>query len=118
MDWNRIKGNVKKQLGKNGISVSVVTEITGSYNVTADTVTSTIATYDDIKVVLKNPTMQDDSGVFGKSDRLQMLIPSSGLPTLDEISYKVISGTTIWFPSKTISIKPGGIPVLYIADLR
>jgi hypothetical protein len=120
MDWNYIKSIVVGQLKQNGVAVDiVVTTSATAYNATTDSYTETLATYEDVMVVFKNPTMQNEAGVFSKSDRLQMLIPATGMPaSLDQLPYKIISGSTAWLPEKTVAIKPGGIPVLFIADLK
>jgi hypothetical protein len=119
MNWSKLQKDVEKMIKKNGLSVSIIKEVlTGSYNATLDTLGKTAVTYDNIKIVLKNPTNQNQEGTFGKSDKLQALIPAIGVPTLDKVPFKIVSGNETWFPEKTVAIKPAGITVLFIVDLK
>lgn len=118
MDWTNKVDSAKRQIDKYGAAMYLVTSIGGSYSATADSISSTTTTY-SILAVITNPTVQRGNGEWGKSDRVRLLVAAKGLPTnLDELEYKVVYGATVWNPEVTASIKPGGVPILFIIDMK
>lgn len=118
MDWDPKQDAVLRAIDKWGAAISIVASISGAYNATSDSIASTTTTY-TAKALMKNPTIQRESGEFGKSDRVRLLIAAKGLPTnLDELDYHVVSGSKIWHPDTTTVLNPGGTPLMFMVDMK
>jgi len=118
MNWNGKVASAKKLIDKYGADMTVIKIVEGSYSATSDSYTSsTLTSYSTIGVIT-NPVMQNEAGEYSKSDRVRLLLSASGLPTLDQIDYKVVHGTNIWYPDKTRPVRPGGTVVIYVADMK
>lgn len=118
MDWTEDIDFAKEMLDEYGKAMSVITSVSGAYNGTNDSFSTTLATY-SVVALMKNPTIQRENGEFAKSDRTRLLIAAKGLPTnLDELDYHIVCGSKVWHPDTTVALKPGGDPILFIVDLK
>ena len=117
MDWEIKAESAKRMLDKYGASMSVLRSIPSSYSATADSYSSATSTFTTIGVIT-NPVVQVSPGEYSRSNSLRLILAASGLPTLDTIKYKIVCGSETWFPEKTRAVKPGGIPVIYLIDLK
>ena len=117
MDWTSKIDMAKRLIESKGVAMHLETATHGAYNATNDSYASTIATY-DIMAVITNPTKRNDSGEVSKSDKVRLLIPSDGIPaSLADLDYRIVYGSVIWRPEITVSIKPGGEPIIFIIDM-
>lgn len=117
MDYSSKVDAAKRMIESKGAAATVVALRDGSYSATSDSISATAASYSAI-IVLSNPTMENDAGEFSKSDKVRLIIAASGMPTLDKINYKVVCGSDEWYPEKTVAVKPGGTPIIYLADMK
>jgi hypothetical protein len=117
MDYTPKANLAKKLLDKFGVAMQVIQSIHGSYIATTDSYASTAVTYDTIGVIL-NPTMVSPEGIYGKSDRVRLLLNGSALPTLDQIEFNVVYDSNNWVADTVVAVKPGGSVILYIVDVK
>jgi len=118
MDYTRQVNSAKKNIDKYGVDMLLEITTNGAYNGTLDSFAATVATY-DIKAVISNPTVQNDEGEYGKSDRVRLLVSPDGLPaSLSELDFRIVYGSTIWKPAKIVPLKPGGTAILFTIDMK
>lgn len=123
-DYTSLVKTAKGLLDKFGTAMQVIQNTHGAYNGTNDTYSSTVVTYDTIGVIT-NPELSStrkstlaSAGEYSKADRVRVLLNGLDLPILDNIDFKVIYGTMIWFPDKILTVRPGGVAVLYLIDMK
>jgi len=117
MDWTRQIASAKKTLDKYGAEMTVVQITPGAYSATQDSYSSSLVSYSTIGVQT-NPAMQNEAGEYSRSKRLRLILAASGLPRLDQIDYKVVYGSEVWFPNSTRAVKPGGTVIIYVVEIK
>ena len=116
-DYTSLVKTAKGLLDKFGTAMQVIQNTHGTYNGTNDSYSSTATTFDTIGVKV-NPRMVTPEGVWGKSDRIRLLLNGSALPTLDQIDFHVIIGSAILKPETVAVVAPGITPILYMVDMK
>lgn len=117
MDWSSNIAMAKRMLADKGAAMTIVRVGQGTYNATTDSIGATLASYETIGV-LTNPMVRNEDGEYSRSDSLRLLLTPDGLPTLDQIGYKIVCGSDVWFPKSTRAVKPGGTVIIYIVDVK
>jgi hypothetical protein len=117
MDWNSKIASAKRMIADKGIAMTICKIVPGTYNATSDSISATLTSYSTIGVIT-NPVVRNTDGEYSRSDSVRLILPASGLPTLDRIAYKVVCGEDTWFPKSTRAVKPGGVVIIYLADLK
>jgi len=117
MDWSNNIAEAKRMLAAKGAAMTVVRVGQGTYNATSDSIGATLASYATVGV-LTNPVVRNEDGEYSRSDSVRLLLTADGLPTLDQIGYKVVCGSDTWFPKSTRAVKPGGVAIIFIVDLK
>jgi hypothetical protein len=122
LDYGKLQKVAQKLIKSSGVAVQLVVATPATYNVENDTYNSTLATY-DVKGVMINPTMQNEVGMFSKSENVRWLLSSmdingAALPTLAKVDFKIVFESEEYHPTKTVPIRPGGTILVYLIDVK
>ena len=117
MDYSSKATSAKKLIDKFGCSMNVVTKAPGEYIPADDFASLEEVTY-PTKGVIVNPTMRNSQGQYGKSDKERVILNGSALPDLTTMDFRIEYGDIIMNPENVVAVKPGGVTILYLVDVK
>ena len=115
MDYSAIQLNAYNMIIANGCTVSLKVSTMGTYTASSDSYASHVTSFSTYAIVT-NCTVKEWGDLVMIGDK-QFILPTVGLPRLDEMGekrrYEIIYRTNSWVPVNMVPVEPGGLALLY-----